>query len=46
MNNIMLRDSRLKITPFIYGCTLYTGQETKMMKNSKFSSNKKSRIEK
>jgi phospholipid-translocating ATPase len=44
--NILLRGSTLKIAPVIYGCAIYTGQETKMMLNSKFKSNKFSSIEK
>jgi phospholipid-translocating ATPase len=44
--NILLRGSTLKIAPVIYGCAIYTGQETKMMLNSKFKSNKLSCIEK
>jgi len=43
--NILLRGSTLKIAPVIYGCAIYTGQETKMMLNSKFKSNKFSSIE-
>jgi phospholipid-translocating ATPase len=43
--NILLRGSTLKIAPVIYGCAIYTGQETKMMLNSKFKSNKVSCIE-
>ena len=38
--NILLRGSTLKIAPVIYGCAIFTGQETKMMMNSKFKSNK------
>ena len=44
--NILLRGSTLKLAPVIYGCAIYTGQETKMMLNSKFKSNKLSCIEK
>ena len=44
--NVLLRGSTLKISPVVYGCAIYTGQETKMMLNSKFKSNKFSCIEK
>jgi phospholipid-translocating ATPase len=43
--NILLRGSTLKIAPVIYGCAIYTGQETKMMLNSKFKLNKFSCVE-
>ncbi|XP_070539119.1 phospholipid-transporting ATPase IF-like isoform X5 [Ptychodera flava] len=33
--NVLLRGSRLKNTPYVYGCAIYTGQETKMALNSK-----------
>jgi phospholipid-translocating ATPase len=45
-DNILLKGAKLKIAPVIYGCAIYTGQDTKMMKNSKFKSNKLSCIEK
>lgn len=45
-DNILLRGSCLKISPFIYGCAIYTGKDTKVMLNSKFKSNKLSCIEK
>lgn len=44
--NILLRGARLRNTPYIFGCAVYTGQETKMALNSKFKSTKFSRIEK
>lgn len=45
-NNVLLRGARLRNTPYIFGCAVYTGQETKMALNSKFKSTKFSRIEK
>ena len=44
--NILLRGTTLKLSPVIYGCAIYTGRDTKMMKNSKFKSNKLSCVEK
>ena len=41
-----MRGCNLKIAPFVYGLAIYTGKDTKMMKNSKFKSNKLSCIEK
>ncbi|XP_074657516.1 phospholipid-transporting ATPase IF-like isoform X2 [Tubulanus polymorphus] len=43
--NVLLRGARLKNTPFIFGCAIYTGQETKMALNSKFKKTKFSRVE-
>ncbi|XP_053404518.1 phospholipid-transporting ATPase IF-like isoform X2 [Mercenaria mercenaria] len=43
--NILLRGARLKNTPFIYGCAIYTGQETKMALNSNTKVTKFSRVE-
>lgn len=44
-DNILLRGCTLRMTPVIYGCAIYTGKDTKMMRNSKFKSNKLSCIE-
>ena len=44
--NILLRGTTLKLAPIVYGCAIYTGSDTKMMKNSIFQSNKISSIEK
>jgi len=44
-DNILLRGCTLRTTPVIYGCAIYTGKDTKMMRNSKFKSNKLSCIE-
>ena len=43
--NLLLRGSTLRLAPFIYGCAIYTGRDTKLMLNSKFKANKLSRIE-
>ena len=43
--NILLRGATLKISPFIYGCALYTGKDTKLMLNSKFKPCKLSCVE-
>ena len=45
--NLLLNGARLKNTRFIYGCAVYTGQQTKMALNSVYQSkNKWSTIEK
>lgn len=44
-DNILLRGTCLRISPFIYGCVIYAGKDTKMMQNSKFKSNKMSSVE-
>lgn len=44
-DNILLRGCNLRVAPVIYGLALYTGKDTKVMKNSKFKSNKLSVIE-
>ncbi|XP_064615667.1 phospholipid-transporting ATPase IF-like [Liolophura sinensis] len=43
--NVLLRGARLKNTPYVYGCAIYTGQETKMALNSEFKKTKISRVE-
>ncbi|XP_077987286.1 phospholipid-transporting ATPase IF-like isoform X2 [Glandiceps talaboti] len=43
--NILLRGARLKNTPYVYGCVIYTGNETKMALNSKQKGHKISIIE-
>ncbi|XP_069104110.1 phospholipid-transporting ATPase IF-like isoform X3 [Argopecten irradians] len=43
--NILLRGARLKNTPYIYGCAIYTGPETKMALNSKNKVTKFSKVE-
>ena len=44
-DNVLLRGCCLRLAPVIYGCAIYTGQDTKMMRNMKFKSNKLSCIE-
>ncbi|XP_013415921.1 probable phospholipid-transporting ATPase IF [Lingula anatina] len=43
--HVLLRGSRLKNTPFVHGCAIYTGQDTKMAINSKFKIQKYSKVE-
>ncbi|KAL8625040.1 hypothetical protein ACOMHN_012049 [Nucella lapillus] len=45
IDNVLLRGARLKNTSYVYGCAIYTGQESKMALNSKFKKTKVSRIE-
>ncbi|KAK1403838.1 Phospholipid-transporting ATPase [Heracleum sosnowskyi] len=45
-NQILLRDSKLRNTDYVYGVAIYTGHETKVMQNSTKSPSKRSRIEK
>ncbi|ELU14116.1 hypothetical protein CAPTEDRAFT_203466 [Capitella teleta] len=45
-DNLLLRGSRLKNTQYVFGCAVYTGQDTKISQNSKFKSHKYSRVEK
>ena len=45
-DNLLLRGSRLKNTDYVYGCAVYTGQETKISKNHKTGKAKFSKIEK
>ncbi|XP_071440397.1 phospholipid-transporting ATPase IF-like [Hetaerina americana] len=45
-DNLLLRGERLKNTEYIYGCAVYTGQETKLSLNFKLRRNKFSSIEK
>ena len=44
--NVLLRGSRLKSVDYIYGIAIYTGKETKLMKNITRSTEKKSDIDK
>ncbi|CAH0714141.1 unnamed protein product, partial [Brenthis ino] len=39
-DNLMLRGSRVKNTEWAIGCAVYTGEETKLALNSKYSGNK------
>lgn len=43
---ILLRDSKLRNTPFVYGVVIFTGHDSKVMQNSTESPSKRSRIEK
>ncbi len=45
-DNVALRGAKLKNTDFMFGCVIYTGQDTKMSQNSKITSNKFSTVEK
>ena len=45
-DNIVLRGTELKNTEYVYGCAVYTGEDTKMSKNSKLTANKFSTVEK
>lgn len=42
---ILLRDSKLRNTPFIYGVVIFSGHETKVMQNATDPPSKRSRIE-
>lgn len=42
---LLLRGARLKNTDFVYGCAVYTGEDTKMSLNSKAKHTKYSQIE-
>ncbi|XP_071484372.1 phospholipid-transporting ATPase IF-like [Diadema antillarum] len=43
--NVLLRGCRLKNTEYVYGCAVYTGEETKMALNSKTKGQKFSCVE-
>ncbi|XP_051135940.1 probable phospholipid-transporting ATPase 4 [Andrographis paniculata] len=43
---ILLRDSKLRNTAFIYGVVIFTGHDSKVMQNSTESPSKRSKIEK
>jgi phospholipid-translocating ATPase len=45
-NQILLRDSKLRNTQYIYGIVIFTGHDTKVMQNSTESPSKRSGIEK
>ncbi|KAJ0175409.1 hypothetical protein K1T71_008568 [Dendrolimus kikuchii] len=44
-DNLMLRGSRVKNTEWAIGCAIYTGEETKLALNSKYTGNKFSSCE-
>ncbi|KAF8037557.1 hypothetical protein BT93_B0439 [Corymbia citriodora subsp. variegata] len=43
---ILLRDSKLKHTDYIYGVVIFTGHETKVMQNATHPRSKRSKVEK
>ncbi|KAL2234943.1 putative phospholipid-transporting ATPase 9 [Sesamum indicum] len=43
---LLLRDSKLRNTDYIYGAVIFTGHDTKVMQNSTAAPSKRSRIEK
>ncbi|MBA0571552.1 hypothetical protein Golax_001794 [Gossypium laxum] len=43
---ILLRDSKLRNTEFVYGVVIFTGHDSKVMQNSTRSPSKRSRVEK
>ncbi|GAU38770.1 hypothetical protein TSUD_279230 [Trifolium subterraneum] len=43
---LLLRDSKLRNTDFIYGVVIFTGHDTKVMQNSTDSPSKRSKVEK
>ncbi|CAA0821148.1 Putative phospholipid-transporting ATPase 7 [Striga hermonthica] len=45
-SQILLRDSKLRNTAYIYGVVIFTGHDTKVMQNATKSPSKRSRIEK
>lgn len=45
-NQILLRDSKLRNTTYVYGVVIFTGHDTKVMQNSTESPSKRSTIEK
>ncbi|WOG89612.1 hypothetical protein DCAR_0208850 [Daucus carota subsp. sativus] len=44
-SQILLRDSKLRNTSYVYGVVIFTGHDTKVMQNSTRSPSKRSRIE-
>lgn len=44
--HILLRDSKLRNTEYVYGVVIFTGHDSKVMQNSTKSPSKRSRIEK
>ncbi|XP_077254215.1 putative phospholipid-transporting ATPase 4 isoform X2 [Tasmannia lanceolata] len=45
-SQILLRDSKLRNTTYVYGVVIFTGHDSKVMQNSTKSPSKRSRIEK
>ncbi|XP_027122833.1 putative phospholipid-transporting ATPase 9 isoform X1 [Coffea arabica] len=46
LNQLLLRDSKLKNTDYIYGVVIFTGHDTKVVQNSVTPPSKRSKIEK
>lgn len=46
LNQLLLRDSKLKNTDYIYGVVIFTGHDTKVLQNSVTPPSKRSKIEK
>ncbi|KAG9148898.1 hypothetical protein Leryth_024866 [Lithospermum erythrorhizon] len=46
LQQILVRDSKLRNTEYVYGAVIFTGQDTKVMQNSVDPPSKRSRIEK
>ncbi|XP_072964260.1 probable phospholipid-transporting ATPase 4 isoform X1 [Typha angustifolia] len=44
-NQILLRDSKLRNTSYVYGAVIFTGHDSKVMQNATKSPSKRSRIE-
>ncbi|KAF4520666.1 hypothetical protein B566_EDAN006342 [Ephemera danica] len=44
--NLLLRGATIRNTEYVYGCAIYTGQQTKLALNSRITRNKFSTIEK
>ncbi|KMZ65115.1 putative Phospholipid-transporting ATPase [Zostera marina] len=45
-SHILLRDSKLRNTDYVYGVVIFTGHDSKVMQNSTASPSKRSRVEK
>ncbi|XP_051147937.1 probable phospholipid-transporting ATPase 4 [Andrographis paniculata] len=45
-NQVLLRDSKLRNTEYVYGVVIFTGHDSKVMQNSTKSPSKRSKIEK
>ncbi|KAJ8640984.1 hypothetical protein MRB53_017678 [Persea americana] len=45
-SQILLRDSKLRNTPYVYGVVIFAGHDSKVMQNATKSPSKRSRIEK
>ncbi|KAM7251337.1 hypothetical protein ACFE04_023220 [Oxalis oulophora] len=45
-SQLLLRDSKLRNTDYVYGVLIFSGQDTKVLRNSTISPSKRSRVEK